>query len=229
MATRRSYGSYNDGCAAAHALDLVGERWTLIVVRELLLGPKRFSDLQRDVLGIGPATLAQRLRDLERHGIVHRRPWPGPGRAEVYEVTGWGQGLETVNNALSAWAVASPAMPFEADMSPDTLVLAMRAHARATAGERDQIVSLALTDTRRAEGPRPAPVTYRAHLTDRGTTVVRDDAPGPTDAQIQATTGDWKACVIAGAQFEERPQVTVAGDHAAARRLLEATALRVDA
>ncbi|TYB90430.1 helix-turn-helix transcriptional regulator, partial [Micromonospora sp. WP24] len=60
MTSRRSYGSYNDGCAAAHALDLIGERWTMIVVRELLPGPKRFVDRQRDVLGIGPGILPRR-------------------------------------------------------------------------------------------------------------------------------------------------------------------------
>jgi DNA-binding HxlR family transcriptional regulator len=75
MAARRRYGSYNDGCAAAHALDLIGERWTMIVVRELLLGPKRFSDLQRDVLGIGPGVLARRLHEL----AINTRPITRPG------------------------------------------------------------------------------------------------------------------------------------------------------
>ena len=72
MASRRTYGSYNDGCAAAHALDLIGDRWTLIVVRELLLGPKRFVDLERDVPGIGPSVLTQKLGALERAGVVRR-------------------------------------------------------------------------------------------------------------------------------------------------------------
>lgn len=100
MAARRSYGSYNDGCAAAHALDLIGERWTMIVVRELLLGPKRFSDIQRDVMGIGPAVLTQRLHDLETAVIVQRRRLAGPGRIDVYELTEWGYGLEAVNTAF---------------------------------------------------------------------------------------------------------------------------------
>ena len=74
MASRRTYGSYNDGCAAAHALDLIGDRWTLIVVRELLLGPKRFVDLERDVPGIGPSVLTQTLPT----GRVSNKLMPSP-------------------------------------------------------------------------------------------------------------------------------------------------------
>ena len=78
MATRRTYGSYDDGCAAAHALDLVGDRWALIVVRELVLGPKRFADLRADVPGISPSVLAQRLRELEEVGVVVHDELPRP-------------------------------------------------------------------------------------------------------------------------------------------------------
>lgn len=73
MGKRRTYGSYNDGCAAAHALDLIGNRWTMIIVRELLLGPKRFKDLQRDVMGIGPTILTRRLSDLVATGVATKR------------------------------------------------------------------------------------------------------------------------------------------------------------
>ena len=97
MSSRRTYASYNDGCAAAHALDLIGDRWTLIVVRELILGPKRFAELQRDLMGISPAILSQRLRDLEDRSIVVRRSLPAPARVDVYELTNWGKQLEAVN------------------------------------------------------------------------------------------------------------------------------------
>ena len=102
MASRRTYGSYNDGCAAAHALDLIGDRWTLIVVRELLLGPKRFVDLERDVPGIGPSVLTQKLGALERAGVVRRETFGPPVRAGLYALTEWGYELEAVNAALSA-------------------------------------------------------------------------------------------------------------------------------
>src|SRR5207248_10966145 len=91
VSKRRSYASYNDGCAAAHALDVVGERWALLVVRELVLGPKRFSDLQRDVMGISATALTQRLRDLERQGVLEQEALPSPARVPVYRLTAWGQ------------------------------------------------------------------------------------------------------------------------------------------
>ena len=223
MAPRRSYGSFNDGCAAAHALDLIGERWTLIVVRELLLGPKRFTDIQRDVIGIGPAVLTQRLRDLEASGIVHRRRLLGPGRTDVYELTEWGYELEAVNTALSLWAVASPALPRDADMSPDTVVLAMRAHARPVSGCADERrVALSLTDSRRHEAP---PVTYLARMSARATSVGRSLEPQRTDAEVSATTKDWKACLIGGVPLERLPNVRVSGSDDAVRQLIDATSL----
>jgi DNA-binding HxlR family transcriptional regulator len=82
MVTMRSYC---DGCAAAHALDLVGERWALLVVRELLLGPKRFTDLRVGMPGASPNVLSRRLRELEGAGVVRRRKLPPPAASRVYE------------------------------------------------------------------------------------------------------------------------------------------------
>ena len=225
MATRRTYGSYNDGCASAHALDLVGDRWTMIVVRELLLGPQRFTDLQRDVHGIGPGVLSQRLQALEADGVVQRRRAPGPGRVELYELTAWGYRLEDVNTALSRWAVASPGLPRDADMSPDTVVLAMRAHVRPVPDlARTLRVLLHLTDSR---VPGATPVTYVAHVGPRASRVERLDAEpaGRPDAEVTASTRGWKACVIGGAAPDDVPEVQVAGDPAAVRHLLAATRL----
>jgi DNA-binding HxlR family transcriptional regulator len=96
-ASRRSYGQY---CAIAQALDLVGERWTLLIVRELLLGSLRYADLLRDLPGIGTNLLARRLRDLEHAGIVERRVLPRPARSTVYALTRHGQALEPAIVAL---------------------------------------------------------------------------------------------------------------------------------
>lgn len=223
MASRRSYSSYNDGCAAAHALDLIGERWTLIVVRELLLGPKRFADLQRDVLGISPTVLSQRLRDLETRGIVERHTLPAPARVDVYELTEWGSRLEAVNAALSLWAVASPDLPWDADMSPDTLVLAMRAHARGD-GElaRPARINLHLTDSRL---PNAEPVSYVAFVTPELTTIEKAPSPGPADAEVVATTASWKACILGGIPLEDQADVTATGSDAAIEALIRATRL----
>src|SRR5215212_1048767 len=97
MVTMRTY---DDACAAADALDLIGERWALLVVRELLIGPKRFTDLRAGLPNASPNVLAQRLRELERAGVVHRRKFPPPAASRVYELTGWGEELETVITQL---------------------------------------------------------------------------------------------------------------------------------
>lgn len=223
MAGRRTYGSYNDGCASAHALDLIGERWALIVVRELLLGPKRFVDIQRDIPGIGPGPLSQRLQELEEAGIVERRMLPEPARVTVYELTAWGRGLEAVNTALSLWAVQSPRMPFEADMSPDTLVLAMRAHARALpAGSPDRVVTLELTDSRTAD--REA-VTYLATLTSSGTVIDKTTTTDGLDARVRSTARAWKYLIIGGAALDSGEGVTITGAHEAVEALIRATKL----
>src|SRR5919112_261043 len=100
MATMRTY---DDGCAAAHALDLVGERWALLVIRELLLGPKRFTDLRAGLPNASPNVLAQRLRELEGVGVVRRRKLPPPAASRVYELTEWGMELEPVIISLGRW------------------------------------------------------------------------------------------------------------------------------
>ena len=99
---------YDDACAAAHALDLVGERWALLVIRELMLGPRRFSDLRRGLPGISANVLSQRLTQLEGFGIVTRgglRQLPG---VSVYALTDWGREIEPVFQALGRWGVRSP-------------------------------------------------------------------------------------------------------------------------
>lgn len=104
MTTTRRYG---DGCAIATALDYVGERWALLIVRELLLGPKRFTDLQDGLPGAGPKILAQRLRELADAGIVRRRTLPPPASSQVYELTKWGAGLDGILVALGHWGGAA--------------------------------------------------------------------------------------------------------------------------
>lgn len=223
MPPRRSYSSYNDGCAAAHALDLIGDRWTMIIVRELLLGPKRFTEIQRDIVGIGPTVLTQRLHELETIRIARRRRLPAPARVDVYELTPWGLRLEAVNAALSTWAIESPSLPLEADMSPDTVVLAMRAHARPDATiSRDQRVTLYLTDSRIADSE---PVAYTAHISARETSIEKTPAPAEADAKINASTADWKACIIGGAPFDQLSDIRVVGSREASRALIRATSL----
>jgi DNA-binding HxlR family transcriptional regulator len=121
--------SYNEGCPVSHALDLVGERWALLVVRELLLGPKRFADLRSALRGASSNILTMRLRDLEKIGVLRRYRADAPVSGQVYELTDWGRSLEPVLFALGAWAMGSPFWDRQAPSTVDSLVLALRAAA----------------------------------------------------------------------------------------------------
>ncbi|MFD9950782.1 winged helix-turn-helix transcriptional regulator [Nonomuraea sp. NPDC059023] len=118
---------YDDGCAVAHGLDLIGERWALLVVRELLLGPKRFTDLRAGVPGASSDVLTQRLRELTRFGIARRRKLAPPAGSWVYELTDWGMELEPIVIQLGKWSSRSPALQTHAKIGADSLVLSFRA------------------------------------------------------------------------------------------------------
>ena len=99
---------YDDACGTAHGLELIGERWALLVLRELLLGPRRFSQLRADLPGLSANTLTQRLAELEERGLARRRILPPPASAQVYEATEWGLEAEPVIQAHGRWAARSP-------------------------------------------------------------------------------------------------------------------------
>jgi DNA-binding HxlR family transcriptional regulator len=102
--TRRSHDQF---CGLARAADLVGERWALLVVRGLVLGPKRFTDLEADLPGIGTNTLSARLKELEADGVVRRRVLPPPAASTVYELTEYGRALEPALLALGRWGAVT--------------------------------------------------------------------------------------------------------------------------
>jgi len=122
MGSKRTYG---EACRFAHALDLVGERWALLVVRELLLGPKRFTDLRTGLPHASPNILAERLRELEAGAVVRKRKLPPPYAASVYELTEWGRELEPVVTKLGAWGARSPIPPDSQEINTDSIVLAL--------------------------------------------------------------------------------------------------------
>jgi DNA-binding HxlR family transcriptional regulator len=123
MSKKRSYG---EACRFAYALDLVGERWALLVVRELLLGPKRFTDLRAGLPHASSTILSERLRELEQGGVVHRRKLPPPAASQVYELTEWGRELEPIVTRLGAWGARSPVPPESQEIGTDSIVLALR-------------------------------------------------------------------------------------------------------
>jgi DNA-binding HxlR family transcriptional regulator len=211
MATSRTYG---DGCAIAQALDLVGERWALLVVRELLLGPKRYTDLRRGLARAGPTVVSQRLSELESAGVIRRRRLAPPSSARVYELTDWGRELEGVVVSLGRWAAAAPTPPrAESIASPDSVVLAMRD--RFDPGDRRGLsgtFALQFGEDR-----------FQLRITRAEIEVTRAEAIDP-DATI-ATDPDTLSAVLWSGQTlgdaEREQKLTIAGDHAAAARLLD--------
>ena len=123
MAGKRTYG---DPCGVARALDVIGERWALLIVRELLLGPKRFTDLRDGMPNLSPDVLSQRLRELEQAGVLRRDRLPPPIAAQVYELTDWGRELEPVVLGLGRWGSRAPFPPGDATLGVDSLVMALK-------------------------------------------------------------------------------------------------------
>jgi len=117
---------YDDACGTAHALDLIGERWALLVMRELMLGPKRFSALRADLPGISANTLTQRLEGLEAAGLVARRKLPPPASARVYELTQWGHEAEPIIQTMGKWAARSPGHDPTLPLSATSLMMSFR-------------------------------------------------------------------------------------------------------
>jgi DNA-binding HxlR family transcriptional regulator len=213
MPSRAMPRSYAQLCGVATALDVIGDRWTPLVVRELLLGPLRFGDLVAGLPGIGTNTLAARLKHLESAGVVQRRLLPLPERATVYELTEYGRELETILLALGRWGTKSMGrLPPEVATRSRWLVAAMLAF--------------------RDEGQRAArPTTWELRLTDGAFTVraeranlaITAGAPGEADAVI-ATDDEQLHRVLTG-RLSPREAVTtgaitVDGDDAALADLL---------
>ena len=204
--------TYGEGCAAAHALDLVGERWALLLVRELLLGPKRFTDLRSGIVNASPNVLAQRLRELEEAGIVRRRTLPPPAASRVYELTDWGLELEPVVSALGRWGARSPAMPLDAPMSLDSQILAMRT-----------MFDPARGDFHASYGVRLAGVDFQASVRDGAFEIARGVAARP-DATIVTDPATLAAVLWLGRSLDdalESGDLIVDGDMSVVVRLVD--------
>lgn len=209
MTTNRTY---DDACAAAHALDLVGERWALLVVRELLLGPKRFTDLRAGLPHASPDVLARRLRELEGAGVVRRRKLPPPAASRVYELTEWGEELEPVIIRLGRWGARSPSRPRDAELGVDSLILSFRTMFDASAAEGLE----ASYELRLGEG------RFRAEVADGRFEVERGSADRP-DAIIESNAGTLAALVYEGRDLEEAMgsgDLKLEGDELAVARFL---------
>ena len=209
MATRRTYG---DGCAIAHGLDLVGERWALLVVRELLLGPKRFTDLKRGLPNASPNVISERLRELERAGVVRRAKLPPPARARVYELTDWGRELEETVLSLGRWAVRSPSQPGDAPVGLDSVVLALK-----TLFDPD-----AAKELRARYALRIGEDRFRIEVSGGRIEIARGSADQP-DATIDTELGALSAVIWGGrslADAQREGEMRIEGDEAVVDRLV---------
>ena len=211
-ASTEKHRLYDDACGVAHALDLVGERWALLVIRELLLGPKRFSDLRDSLPGISANVLTQRLEGLEASGILVKRKLPPPASSQVYELTPWGYETEPLIRALGHWAARSPAHDPTLPVSAVSILLSMRT----------------MLDAKRARGInarigfRFGTESFIAHLKDGRLDIAR----GPTDGADAIFTGTPRhlaAALYGGvplAGLEKKGVLKADGDRALAERYL---------
>jgi DNA-binding HxlR family transcriptional regulator len=198
---RRTYG---DACATARALDVIGERWALLIVRELLFGPKRFGDLQSGLGTVRPNVLSQRLRDLEATGVIQRRRLGAPASANVYELTDWGRQLEPILLALGEWGRATPLGDMHTRISSDALMLALKTHFRSarSAARKPATIGVGI------DGEHFTATTDWLNLT-----ITRGE-PKRADATLDTDAATFKALVIDGesrrrAQADDR--LTVGG------------------
>jgi len=189
--TKGARRTYEDACGTAHALDLIGERWALLVMRELLLGPKRFSDLRADLPGISANVLTQRLEGLEETGLVVRRKLPPPASAQVYELTDWGYESEPIIQTLGRWATRSPLHDSSLSLSGTSLMLSFRTmFAPERAG--DFVGSI---------GFRIGHERYRVTIADGRIEAVRGDPEG-ADAILTGSAPVMAAIVYGGVPLD---------------------------
>ena len=209
MASKRTYG---DRCGVARALDLVGERWALLVVRELLLGPKRFTDLRAGLPHVGPDVLAQRLRDLEQSSLVRRGTLPPPAGSRIYELTERGRELEPVVIALGRFGSVASFPPGEAGIGVDAVVIALKSLFAPSAAD-----GLAATYELRLGEQR-----FRLDVADGRIEIARGSAPAP-DATLETDPGTLASVLWHGRKLDEARRagdLAIGGDRTAVTRLL---------
>lgn len=210
--SRKTYG---EGCLAAHALDLIGDRWALLVVRELMLGPKRFGGIRARLPGIATNMLTRRIADLETAGVLVRRVLPPPASVAVYELTPAGLALWPIIRELCRWALALPGHDPTLPISPTALMLSMRAMMIPAPGSlsaafaiEDECFLVALDGARievaRLDQPQ-APIRFTGDANALAAVVY---GPVPLSAQIRAGALSFAGDPAAGQAFIDRFALT---------------------
>lgn len=195
--------SYDDPCGTARALDVIGERWALLVVRELLLGPKRFSDLARGLPGISQNVLSQRLRELADDDVVARRRLGPPVSGPVYELTERGRALRPALAELGRWGARIPAET-RGELSPDAFAVALFS-TFAPDGAPEAAVELRIDDD-----------PFRVEIVGGAVTVERGALDRP-DAVLTGTAAAVRGVVFGGGPLTD---LEVEGDGELAERFV---------
>ncbi len=195
---------YDDACGTAHALELVGERWSLLIIRELILGPRRFGDLKASLNGISANVLTQRLEGLDAAGVLTRRRLPPPASVQVYELTPWGLEAEDAIKSLGRWAARSPGHDPTLPLSPVSFILSMRTMFQSDRADGvDLSIGFVLGEER-----------FRARVADGRLTAERGEAEAP-DSVVTASAEQLAGFLYVDAPL---PAGAVAGDAAALDR-----------
>src|SRR5918997_1303138 len=181
----RGYLQY---CPVAHALELVGERWALLIVRDLLKGPKRYSDLLAGLPGLGTNILAARLKDLEEGGVIRKRKLPPPANVNVYELTEYGEQLEEVIRALGRWGFRSLGPPPAGCAMPEGWLVQ---------GARTMFDPERAGDLSESYEVRCGDETSTIRI-DRGTIEADPGGPADVDAVLELDVGTLFALVAGG-------------------------------
>jgi DNA-binding HxlR family transcriptional regulator len=209
MATNRTY---EDSCGVAHALELVGERWALLVVRELMLGPKRFGDIKDGLPGISANVLSHRLDELERAGLVARRKLPKPAAVWVYELTPWARDLEPIMQQFGRWAARDPQHRKDLHFGSASMILSLRTNFDPSLAEGVQLTI----------GLRPNDEAYVARVARKKLVIESGDAP-EVDATIAGESRQFAAVTYGGrplADAVSTGDLVVTGDVDSADRFL---------
>jgi DNA-binding HxlR family transcriptional regulator len=211
--TDNSTRRYDDACATAHALELIGDRWALLVMRELMLGPRRFGDLRASLPGISANVLTQRLEGLEAARVLRRSKLPPPASVQVYELTEWGLEAEPILLSLGKWAVRSPRHDPTLPLSPVALMLSFRAKLEAARAHGvDATIGFRFGEEAFAVALRAGVLT-----TARG-------APAPHDAMVAGTPSAVAGLVYGKlplADLERQGALRVTGSRAVLRRFAD--------
>jgi DNA-binding HxlR family transcriptional regulator len=203
--------TYDDPCGIARGLDHVGERWALLVVRELLFGPKRFTDLHRGLPAASQNVLSQRLRELEGSGVVRRRRLGPPAATWVYELTAWGRDLEPALFHLARWGSRAPLAPGN-ELSVDALMFALK-----TSFEAEKARGLSATFELRLGDD-----TFHAEVKEGELRLERGTTPHP-DAVLETGTTALREVVFGGRDHEDAVRegtLNIEGDEEAVARFV---------